>query len=421
MENYVMKKRLTNPLVSGLVSFVFLFIFASVSWPVWSILAKTFFLTIAGDGLQHLDQHLVAHFLKDAVEGTFFWMSISAWIWCTLVFGNYGKYKKTKQQPQAGIRYSFIAFLAGIGGFIALTGLIGIWWKPFSWSILFRPQTVAELELAIKGWGASNFYVLPVIICQIPITSLFHKYPFSGKIKEPGVGLGSMLLGTLVALIVWFAIFIPSFFDLSFNGELITGKPFGGFTSVVAWCQCFILWFLIPAEGGENFPMKLLSKKQPYMGIAGLVIAFIGSHLTLRGLRVVLNSFAEALNMPIDLVIASFVLSIIVTMLVWHHHFYDFPTQKMQPSMFKRTLARISIWLILGSIVGVIWLKTYTLLPFAGNNFGLGYPMLGVLAGQFVFLMPALFMNTFFDKWPICYCSVEESESELNKAVQAFK
>lgn len=375
-------------------------------------------MAIAGDGIRHLNHHLVDHFLKDAVEGTFFWMSITAWIWCTLVFGNYGKYKKTQQQPQAGVRYSFIAFLAGIGGFLALTGLIGIWWKPFSWSILFMPQTAAELELAIKGWGASNFYVLPVIICQIPITSLFNKYPFAGKNAEPFVGLGSMLLGTSVALIVWFAVFIPSFFELSFNGELMTGKPLGGFTSVVAWCQCFILWFLIPAEGGENFPMKLFAKKHPYMGIAGFIIAFIASHLTLNGLRVVLNSLATSLDMPIDLVIASFVLSIIVTMLVWHHHFYDYPTKEMQPSVFMRTLIRLIIWLTLGSIVGIIWLNTYKFLPFAGNNFGLGYPMLGVLAGQFVFLMPALFMNTFFDKWPVCYSVPEASGPELNNVAQ---
>lgn len=416
MANYIMKKRFSNPLVSGAISFVFLFIFASVTWPLWSITAKSFFIMIAGDGIRHLDNNLVDHFLKDAVEGTFFWMSITAWIWCTLVFGNYGKYKKTKHQPQAGIRYSILAFLFGIGGFIALTGLIGIWWKPFSWSILFMPQTAEELELAIKGWGASNFYVLPVIICQIPITSLFHKYPFAGKMDEPGVGLGAMLLGTSIALMVWFAMFVPSYFELSYNGEIMTGKPFGGFTSVVAWCQCFILWFLIPAEGGENFPMKLVSKKQPYMGIAGLVIAFIGSHMTLRGLRVVLRSFAESLNMPVDLVIASFVLSIIVTMLIWHHHFYDYPTGQMQPDVIKRTFARLSIWLILGSVFGVIWLKTYMYLPFAGNDFGLGYPMLGVLAGQFVFLMPALFMNTFFDKWPICYSVTEGSLSETDEA-----
>lgn len=409
MNKYLIKKRFDNPLVSGLASFVFLFVFSSLTWPLWSVLAKGFFTMVAGEGLKNIDAHLVDHYLKDAVEGTFFWMSITAWIWLTLVFGNHGKYSKTTRQPNAGIRYSIIAFIAGICGFIVLTGLIGIWWKPFSWAILLTPKTAEEVELAIKGWGCSNFYVLPVIICQIPITSLFHKYPFAGKIKEPGVGLGSMLLGTAIALLVWFAMFVPSFFELSFNGEVITGKPFGAWITVVAWCQCFILWFLIPAEGGELFPMKLISKKQPFMGLAGLVIAFVGSHLTLRGMRIVLGSLAESLNMNTDLVIASFILSIIVTMLIWHHHFYDYPSEKKVPNVVMRTVARISIWLVLGSVIGVLWLKTYTYLPFGGNNFGLGYPMLGVLAGQFVFLMPALFMNTFFDKWPVCYTEKEEN------------
>lgn len=410
--DYIIKKRFNNPLVSGLISVVFIFVFASVTWPLWSVIAKGFIMMIAGKGLQGIDQHLVDHYVKDFVEGTFFWMSITAWVWLTLVFGNYGKYKKTKQQPQVGIRYSIIAFGAGILGIVILTGFLGAWWKPFSWAILFTPKTPEEVELAIKGWGCSNFYVLPVLIGQIPLTGLMHKYPFAGKIKEPGVGIGTMLLGTALALLIWMGIFVPSFFKFTLNGELMVEQAFGAWISVVAWCQCFIFWFLIPAEGGELFPMKLISKKQPYMGLAGYVIAFVGAHLTLRCLRIILNPLAVSLGMNIDLVIASFVLTLIVTMLTWHHHFYDFPSQELVPNTFKRTLIRILVWVVLGSILGVIWLKTYTYIPFGGNNFGLGYPMLGVLAGQFVFLMSGLFMNTFFDKWPVCFTEKVNDENK---------
>ena len=31
----------------------------------------------------------------------------------------------------------------------------------------------------------------------------------------------------------------------------------------------------------------------------------------------------------------------------------------------------------------------------------LGYPTMGIVAGQFAFLMTFLFINTFFDKWPL--------------------
>lgn len=404
MEAYSIKRRFENPIVSGLVSFLVIFIFASISWPVWSIIAKKFILMIAGKGLAGIDQHLIDHYLKDFVEGTFFWMSITAWVWLTLIFGNYGKYKYTMKQPHAGLWYTLVAFGAGILGFVVLTGFLGMWWKPFSWSILFTPKTPEEVELAIKGWGCTNFYVLPVLIAQIPFSSLLHKFPFAGKVKEPLVGFGTFATGTAIAILVWMGIFVPSFFKFGLDGILMVNAPFGQWITVVAWCQCFIFWFLIPAEGGELFPMKLFAKKQPAMGFVGLAIAFVGGHASLRGLRVILAPLAESLGgMNIDLVIASFVLTIIVTMLIWHHHFFDYPGEDVVSSSGMRAIIRIVIWVGLGSVLGVVWLKTYKVLPFGGNNFGMGYPMLGVLAGQFVFLMPALFMNTFFDKWPVCY------------------
>lgn len=417
---YTIKKRFKNPLVSGLASLVIIFIFASITWPIWSILAKNFILMIAGSGLAGIDQKLVDQFVKDAVEGTFFWMSITAWVWLTLIFGNHGKYKFTKKQPHSGLWYTAVAFGAGILGFVVLTGVVGTWWEPFSWSILFTPSTAEEVKLAAEGWACTNFYVLPVLICQIPFSSLFQKFPFAGKVKEPLVGWGIFGISTAIAVLVWMGMFVPSFFKFAVDGVPMTKVPFGEWISVVAWCQCFIFWFLIPAEGGELFPMKLFAKKQPVMGLVGLVIAFVGAHITLRVLRVVLAPLAASLGgMNVNLVIASFVLTIIVTMLIWHHHFYDYPGEDVVASSGMRAIIRIIIWVGVGSILAIIWLKTYKVLPFGGNNFGMDYPMLGVLAGQFVFLMPALFMNTFFDKWPVCFTEKENisvvKDQQLNK------
>ncbi|MBP1750738.1 MAG: putative rane protein, partial [Deltaproteobacteria bacterium] len=61
----------------------------------------------------------------------------------------------------------------------------------------------------------------------------------------------------------------------------------------------------------------------------------------------------------------------------------------------------IVIWLTLGLGLGFVWLKTFKLLPFGGNDLGYGFPVMGVLAGQFVFLMFFLYYNTIFDKWPL--------------------
>lgn len=412
MSEYLIKRRFKNPLVSGLASFMFLVIFASIAWPIWSIIFQKLIMMIAGKGLVGMDHHLVSHYVKDAVEGSFFWIAINSWIWFTLIFGNYGKYSKTTKQPQAGLRYLLLAFVCGLLGFVVFTGFLGTWWKPFSWAILFTPQTPEEVQLAIQGWGCTNFYALTVIITQIPFVSCMHKFPFAGKIKEPWVGFGTMAVGTVVALLVWFGLFVPSYLKFELNGVLMVEQPFGTYTAFVAWCQFFIFFFLFPAEGGENFPMKLCAKKQPYMGFVGVIIAYVGAFLLLAAFRVILLPLAESLGMDINSVVASFGLTLVITLLTWHHLFFDYPGEDLIASSGKRVLIRVALCLVLGSIMGVVWLKTYTLLPFGGNNFGMGYPMLGLLGGQFVYLTPMLINNTFFDKWPVCYTE------RYNKEVQ---
>jgi len=54
---------------------------------------------------------------------------------------------------------------------------------------------------------------------------------------------------------------------------------------------------------------------------------------------------------------------------------------------------------------------TYRIIPFGGNDFGMGFPVMGAVAGQFVFMMAFLCCNTFFDKWPMVY--QEEAESVI--------
>lgn len=204
---------------------------------------------------------------------------INAWIWQTLVFGNYGKTYFTDRQPWAGIWYTFVSFILGIVGFLTLAGIIGIWWKPFSLAILFTPQNAEEVKMAIEGFEVSNFYALAVIIGQIPFVALFHKWPFAGNIKAPWDGLGVMALSTVFALIFWIATVMPSFVKVGFAGHLVTSQPLGAFPTYIGWCQSFIFWFLIGAEGGEAYPSKAFTKKQPSMGFVGLIISFFGAWL----------------------------------------------------------------------------------------------------------------------------------------------
>ncbi|MEG2707886.1 MAG: hypothetical protein RR968_02015 [Vagococcus sp.] len=402
MSEFVMKKRIKHPLLSGLLSVVVIVLVASIGWILWSNIWKMIILAIGGSAISSLSPEVQGHFLKESVEGTFFWIVISTWVWFTLNMGNYGKYTKTTKQPQAGLRYTGLAFLSGIVGFALFVTFLGIWWEPFSWQVLFRPVDEAQAHLAIKGWSAINFFALSVILAQIPLASLFGKYPFSKHSKEPwSVAFGTLSLGLFLALFNWITFIVPSFISLQTEGVAVTTQPFGAWPTALAWCQLFIFFFLIPAEGGEGYPQKLITSKQPYSGLIGLGIATGLAFLLLPVLRSVLTPLAESVQIAPDLAVASFVLTIINVLLTWHHHFDDYPNKELVPSVAGRVLAQLGIVIVIGAILGVLWIKYVGLWPFGGNDLGLGHPMLGIMGGQFVYMMPMLFMNTFFDKWPV--------------------
>jgi len=401
MSEYVVKRQFKGILSTGVAAVVLCFVVALIYWPIWGMLVKAFGTALAIEGLKAVDAKVASKYMAVLAEGTFFWMVINAWIWQTLIFGNYGKNYFTDRQPGMGIWYALVGLVSGILGFLILIGFLGIWWKPFSLAVLFMPHTAEEVLLAIEGWEAGNFYVLPVIICQIPLVSLFHKWPFAGNIKAPWDGFGVMMTGSVFALIVWFAMFIPSFWKLSLGGHVIVSQPMGSWPAVLAFCQAFIFWFLVPAEGGEHYPMKMFTKKQPYMGLVGLAIALLMSWLTPMAFRAFMAPMDLLPGVPLDVQVASLELSVVIFMLTWHHLFDDWPTAAIVPDPVRRFWTRMAIWVSGGLVYGMIWLKTFKYLPFAGNDLGMGFPVMGVLAGQFALLMVFLYMNTFFDKWPL--------------------
>ena len=402
METFVMEKRIKQPVLSGLVTVGVLLVIVSLFWVVWSNVWQGIILLIGGSAVSGLNPEVKAHFLKESVEGSFFWMVISTWVWFTLSLGNYGKDKPGLKQPMAGLRYTGMALATGLIGFIIFSSLLGLWWEPFSFNALFRPVDETQALLGIKGWAAINFFALAVILAQIPLTSLFGKYPFNRKNSDGfSTGFGTLFLGLFLATVVWIFFIVPSFFTLQIDGVQVTQQPFGDWSTALAWCQLFIFFFLLPAEGGEGYPQKLVTSKQPWSGLVGLVIALLGAFLCLPLLRALLTPLADSVAIAPDLAVASFTLTIINVLLTWHHHFDDYPNKEVMPSTLGRILAQLAIVLVIGSVLGVIWIKTVHLWPFGGNDLGLGHPMLGIMGGQFVYMMPMLFMNTFFDKWPM--------------------
>ncbi len=394
------KRIIDSQLGTGIAAVITCTLLAIILWPIWSMFWKGIFASLAAQGLATVDAATQAKLLQVMVEGSFFWMVINPWIWQTLIMGNYGKDKFGAKQPVAGIWYVLVAWVSGILVYFALIGFLGIWWKPFSLGLMLMPQTAAEVALAIEGWEAANFFALAVILAQIPFASLLHKWPFAGTSKQPIEGLSVLFFSSLVTFIVWMALIVPSFLHPVIDGHHITNPPFGSWPSFVAFCQAFVFFAIMPAEGAEGYPMKFFAKKQPYMAIAGFLIA-LAAGLTIPNL---LRPIVEPLNLlpgaPVDAAIASLELSVIVFMLVWHHLFEDYPSAAMVPGTAARVCTRIAIWLVGGIICGVVWLKIFMFLPYGANNMGLGYPTMGFLAGQFAFLMAALMYNTFMDKWP---------------------
>ena len=229
---YIVRRKFDSKLTTGIFGVVLCFVYAMIYWPVWAFAAKTVITATAAKGLATVDAKTAAKFVAVFAEGTFFWCSINAWVWQTLIFGNYGKYSLGEMQPKAGIWYTFLSFVCGTAGYLIIISFIGLWWKPFSLSLMLSPQTAADLHLAMEGWEAANFYVLPVIIAQIPFVSLFQKKPWAGALKPPFDGLAVMMTSSVFALIVWFGMFIPSFFHLQIGGHAITSQPFGSWPAV---------------------------------------------------------------------------------------------------------------------------------------------------------------------------------------------
>ncbi len=398
---YIVKRVFQSVLLTGIAATFICFAITLVYWPIWGSLAKVLIKSVAGKGLQEVDPKAAAKYISVFAEATFFWMVINAWIWQALIFGTYGKTSVTERQPVAGIWYTCVGMHLGILGFLVVVAFLGVWWKPFNLAVLFAPKTAEEVHLAIEGWEASNFYALTVIMIQIPFASVLQKWPFAGKVKPPWDGFGVMMFSTVASLLVWFAMIIPSLMNLSIGGQGVFTKPMGSWPTFVAFCQAFIWCSIIPAEGGEHYPMKLFARKQPYMGFAGFAISLVMAFVLPAILRPLVTPLNLLPGAPVDLVVASLLLSVVVATLLWHHVFDDFPTGEMVRNQTVRVLIRVATWLVLGLAFGVLWLKTFKKLPFGGNDLGMGFPNMRLLAGQFAFLMVFLYFNAFFDKWPL--------------------
>jgi AAT family amino acid transporter len=94
------------------------------------------------------------------------------------------------------------------------------------------------------------------------------------------------------------------------------------------------------------------------MGLAGLVVALIcGGFLMPAGYVWLIRRFQINAGVNPYLTAASLELSLVVTLLCWHHLFEDWPGTDLVASLPRRILARLAIWLGLGTAFGFTWAR----------------------------------------------------------------
>jgi len=385
----------------GFAALVLCFAASMFLWPLWAIGAKAVFSALASQGLAAAGPELAGKLLGAMVEGSFMWLVITSWIWMVIGFDCYGKTKFSEKQPWSGIFYFLVAMVVGIVGFLVLISFMGIWWKPFNLAVMLTPATASDAAMALKGWEVSNFYSLMVVVVQIAFATLLHKWPFGGTSNQLTENIGNFGTSTCATFIAWVAMIFPSFMQLSNSGEAVTSTPFGSFPAYLAFVLGFVIISVVPVMGGELYPVKPFAKKQPYMGLVGILIGIAAGF----ALPPIIKTIVEPLNLlpgaPADIIVSSLELSVIIVILFLNELFDCYPSADLVPNAAIRILARVSIWIFGGLGLGILWIKTFQLLPIGGNNFGLGFQTMGVVAGQFAFLMTFLFFNVFFDRWPL--------------------
>ncbi len=386
---------------TGFVGFGLCLTASMILWPLWAIVAKALFSALAAQGLAAAGPELSGKLIGAMIEGSFMWLVVTSWIWMVIGFDCYGKTKYTKKQPWAGIYCALVAIAVGIIGFLLLISFVGIWWKPFNLAIMLTPATAADAAMSLRGWHVSNFYSLMVVMVQIAFATLLHKWPFAGTSNQLTENIGNFASSTCVTYIAWVAMIVPSFMLLSSNGEAVTAPPFGSFPAYLAFVLGFVIFSIVPVMGAELYPVKLFAKKQPYLGLVGILFAIATGFV----LPPIIRSVFEPMNLlpgaPVDIIVSSLELTVIIVILALNELFDCYPSADLVPNAAVRILVRVAIWIFGGFGLGVLWIKIFTLLPIGGNNFSMGFHTMGLVAGQFAFLMTFLYFAGFFDKWPL--------------------
>ncbi len=272
-------------------------------------------------------------------------------------------------------------------------------------------------QVAIVGFVLIGFYTFPVS------TIFFGKWPIQpSNIPQPAGGVAEIAWGSILTLFFYVVLIVP-FFGFLFKGPVLNASwwtSIGGTPHVhwvFGWWEWAIIILFMTANVWRMKPWSLIKLPQPWKGFVSVVISFVAAYIIalickkIVFLWVPQETFAllESTKGAAEVQrflwlhsaeIAGFTL---IPFLIWHHYFDDI-SPMADPDSWNAFFFRT---------VGVLVLTAISYWIFYYGNFGhwaLGnhhmtdlshrFPHGESLVWNFWWIIPLLFNEWFFHKWP---------------------
>jgi len=287
---------------------------------------------------------------------------------------------------------------------------------------LGKPGKLAQV--AVVGFVLIGFYTYPVS------TIFFGKWPVQpSNLKQPETGLAEFGWGSLLTLFAYVILIVP-FFGLVFKGPALSPPWWAGIGGtphihwVFGWWEWAIIILFMTANVWRMKPWSALSVGQPWKGLISVIVSFVGAYALMMVCKAIIPMWVPAetfhhLEEAKGLAevqrffwihsaeIAGFTL---IPFLIWHHYFDDIAfgmdVDGWAAFLFRTFgvlfFAAISYWVFYYANFGHWGLGNHHM-----DQLSHRFPHGESLVWNFWWIIPLLWNEWFFHKWPF-YVAVEE-------------
>jgi AAT family amino acid transporter len=272
-------------------------------------------------------------------------------------------------------------------------------------------------QVAIVGFVLIGFYTFPVS------TIFFGKWPIQpSNIPQPAGGVAEIAWGAMLTLFCYVVLIVP-FFGFLFKGPVLNSSWWTGIGGtphvhwVFGWWEWAIIILFMTANVWRMKPWSLIKLPQPWKGFVSVALSFIAAYvIALICKKIIVLWVPQETFIHLEATkgaaevqrflwlhsaeIAGFTL---IPFLIWHHYFDD-----MSPMADPDSWSAFSF-----RTLGVLILSAISYWIFYYGNFGhwaLGnhhmtdlshrFPHGESLVWNFWWIIPLLFNEWFFHKWP---------------------